>query len=177
MLVAALPGVIDPSYDLVHIVVSRAPLAAAERAEFQRLCAELEFQPLFPRPDGGGPGDLYARVAADDLEPLARELPFSIWPPTDDRPFQYGIDWSHLRRAAAQGSLLSLLARNPLVSLGAGIGAVGALVTLLPLALLRARVATAAELRRGGGRCCGVLRGHRLRVQAVEIDALLRLQT
>ncbi|HVH18056.1 MAG TPA: hypothetical protein VNF72_07135 [Myxococcota bacterium] len=174
VLVAALPGVIDPSYDLVHIIVSRSPFTGAERAEFLRLCAEQGFEVLFPRADG-----LYARVVEEDLATLARGLPFSIWPATDDRPFQYGIDWDHLRRAASQGQLLPLLAGNPLVSLGAGIGLVGALVTLLPLVLLRARGGEGlVALRRGGGllllvyfACIGFA------YMAVEIAALLRLQS
>jgi SAM-dependent methyltransferase len=178
-LVAALPGVIHPRYDLVHIVASKSPFTDSERGRFLERCRSLGFQALHPRAAGAAePPDPYARVIeVDDLTRFADSLPFSIRPATDDRPFQYAFDWSHVTKAFDRGSLLTLLSGNAFISLGGSIGLLAALVTLIPIAVIR--------IRQGAG--LGVLRSSwSLLVyfacigygyMAVEIAVLLRLQS
>jgi hypothetical protein len=87
-------------------------------------------------PSAGETMNLYARIASSrDLEQLATEIPFRIRPASDDRPFQYALDPSHLFRALRRGELISLLSGNPLVSMGLSIGALAVLLTLIPLLL------------------------------------------
>jgi hypothetical protein len=178
VLIAALPKVINPRYDLVHIVVSRRPISDSERERFLGACQQLGFVALYPDDEEAvEPGDLYARIATDrDLSAVAAGLPFSIWPATDDRPFQYALDVSHLGRALERGQLFELLAGNPLVSLGLSIGILAALLTLTPLLVSSQRM---DNLRRFGASwrlllyfaCIGFA------YMAVEIAALLRLQS
>jgi SAM-dependent methyltransferase len=178
VLMAALPKVINPSYDLVHIIVSRRPIDAAERERFLETTRRLDFVALYP--DGServDPANLYARIATDrDLPALAAEVPFSIWPATDDRPFQYALDASHLGRALERGQLFALIAGNPLVSLGLSIGAMAALLTLTPLLLSSRRTENLRAFRANWSMllyfaCIGFA------YMAVEIAALLRLQS
>jgi SAM-dependent methyltransferase len=175
VLVAALPGVINPTYDLVHIAVSRSPFTDLERERFVENCRRLEFGSLYPA-EPGAPNP-YARVATTpDFDGLAAELAFGIRPPTDDRPFQYSLDASKLRRALDRGELLQVLAANPLISLGTSIGALAALLTLTPLFASRQR---REHLARLGSQwrlllyfaCLGFA------YMGVEIAALLRLQS
>jgi SAM-dependent methyltransferase len=174
-LVAVLPGVINPRYDLVHIAVGRSPFSERERERFVAACQRLHFRCLHPA--GPDAANLYARVAsAPDLAALASEVPFGIQPPTDDRPFQYSLDPTELRRALADGELLELLAGNPLVSLGSSIAALAALLTVAPLLASRER---RHHLTRLGSHwrlllyfaCIGFA------YMGVEIAALLRLQS
>ena len=176
VLVASIPRVIDPSYDLVAILVSLTPFDAAERERFVALCRELGFALLHPR--DGGPLNPYAQlVAADDLDAFADDLPFSVWPATDDRPFQYALDPRRLGRAFEEGSLLPLLLENPLVSMGASIAALAIAVMLVPLVMIAVRGGGAGHsLPRSWSllllfACIGV--GY----MAIEISALLRLQS
>jgi SAM-dependent methyltransferase len=178
VLVAALPRVINPRYDLVHIVVGRAPFTRAERQRFVATCRRLGFAVLHPAdPEPREAPNLYARIAGEgDLPALAAKLPFSIWPPTDDRPFQYALEPSHLWRALGRGELLSLLAANPFVSLGLSIGSLAALLTLTPLLLSRRRAENLRAFRSNWGMllyfaCIGFA------YMGVEIAALLRLQS
>jgi hypothetical protein len=175
---AALPKVINPNYDLVHIIVSRRPISPPERERFFETCQRLGFVALYPDGrEGVDPANLYARIATDrDLPALAQEVPFSIWPATDDRPFQYALDASHLGRALEQGQLVALLAGNPLVSLGLSIGAMAALLTLTPLLLTSRRRENLRAFRANWSMllyfaCIGFA------YMAVEIAALLRLQS
>ena len=140
-LIAALPGVIHPRYDLAHIVASKKAFTAGERRRFVERCRELGFETLYPRAaEAADPPDPYVRVIdVDDLAGYADSLPFSIWPATDDRPFQYAFDWSHVTKAFERGSLLTLLSGNAFISLGASIGLLAALVTLIPIAVIRVR--------------------------------------
>ena len=116
-------------------------------------------------------------IDVDDLAGYADSLPFSIWPATDDRPFQYAFDWSHVKKAFEQGSLLRLLSGNAFISLGASIGLLAALVTLIPLAVIRVRRGKGPALPRSSWillvyfGCIGYA------YMAVEIAALLRLQS
>jgi SAM-dependent methyltransferase len=178
VLIAALSGVIDPRYDLVHIIASKSPFTSDERRAFQKLCRELGFKVLFP-PDGadGDAQNLYAQViGARDLAHIADSLSFSIWPTTDDRPFQYPLDWNHIQRALQRGALLELLAGNPLIPLSVSTGLVAVLVTFVPLVVLRSRGGIGTvSLHRSGYlllyfACIGFA------YMAVEIPALLRLQ-
>jgi SAM-dependent methyltransferase len=181
VLIAALPKVIDPSYDLVHIVVSRQPFSAQEQQRFLAACERLDFvalHPSAPTPAAKAKTkNLYSRVAsASDLGALAAKLPFGIWPAKDDRPFQYSLEPSHLRRAFERGEMLSLLASNPLVSLGTGIGGLAVLLTLTPLLLSRSRVENLRAFRSNWAMlayfaCIGFA------YMGVEIAVLLRLQS
>jgi len=178
VLMAALPKVISPSYDLVHIIVSRRPISASERASFLETCRRLDFVALYP--DGGqavDPRNLYARIATDrDLKALAAEASFSIWPATDDRPFQYALDAGHLRGAFASGQGFELLAGNPLVSLGLSIGSLSALLALAPLL---SSVRRRQDLRafRSSFRLLLYFACIGFAYMAVEIAALLKLQS
>lgn len=177
VLMAALSGVINPRYDLIHIVVSRSPFSEDERHRFVETCQRLGFTVLHPsKSSTDHPGTLYAQIATqDDLNALAETVPFRIWPPTDDRPFQHAIDLEHLRRALEHGDLLELIAGNPLVSLGMSIGTLAVLLTLIPLLIFSRRAQSLEAFRLQGPMlvyfaCIGFA------YMAAEIVALLRLQ-
>jgi SAM-dependent methyltransferase len=176
VLIAALPKVIHPRYDLVHITMAREPFTPEESARFTAICKRLGFETLYPRAEGAPP-NLYERIATQpDLSALASEGPFSIWPATDDRPFQYSLDPSHLRRAWDQGQLWSVFSGNALVSLGLGIGSLAAVLTMAPLFLGSRRGENLRAFRRSWPlllyfACIGFA------YMAVEIAALLRLQS
>ena len=178
VLMAALPKVISPTYDLVHIIVSRSPISEAERARFLERCRRLDFVPLFP--DGAptpAPDNLYARIAGDaDLAALAAQASFSIWPATDDRPFQYALDTDQLKRAFAQGRLFELLAGNPLVSLGVPIGALAVVLAFAPL-LLSPRRRHDLRAFRSSFRLLLYFACIGFAYMAVEIAVLLKLQS
>jgi SAM-dependent methyltransferase len=178
VLMAALPKVISPSYDLVHIIVSRRPISASERASFLETCQRLGFVALYPDGEPAiDPGNLYARIATEpDLTALAARVPFSIWPATDDRPFQYALDADHLRRALERGQLFELLAGNPLVSLGLSIGSLSALLALAPL-LLSTRRSHDLRAFRSSFRLLLYFACIGFAYMAVEIAALLKLQS
>jgi hypothetical protein len=190
VLIAALPGMISPRYDLVHIVASLTPFSAAERARFLETCGRLAFIPLHPLGgeapglggeapglDGEAPGsNLYARiVTTPELGALAAEAPFSIWPATDDRPFQFAVDTAHLGRAFSEGRLFELLADNPLVNLGVSIGALAVALALAPL-LLSARRRENLQIFRANRSMLLYFACIGFAYMAVEISALLRLQ-
>jgi SAM-dependent methyltransferase len=173
-LVAALPGVINPRYDLVHIAVSPTAFSDRERKRFVDASGRLGFQALHPRTERANP---YARVAsASDFEILAGEIAFGIRPPTDDRPFQYSLDSAKLRRALARGEIFEVLAANPLVSLGTSIGALAALLTLAPLFASHRRREHLARLG-SHWRLLGYFACIGFAYMGVEIAALLRLQS
>ncbi len=178
VLIAALPKVINPRYDLVHIVVSRSTFSQAERDAFVKTSDGLGFVTLYPGSEAGvAAGNLYARVAKEaDIAALADQMPFSIWPATDDRPFQYALDVSHLRRAFERGNLMTLISGNPLVSLGLGIGILAALLTFTPLLFSANRIENLHKFRTSWSlllyfACIGFA------YMGVEIAALLRLQS
>lgn len=132
VLIAALPRVIDASFDLVHIIASPAPFTAQERARFLERCEALAFQPVYPA--AGSRRGLYADVVeATDLHAFAEALPFRIWPATDDRPFHYSFDASDLRRAFGAGVLRAFLTGNPVLALSVPIGVLALLLMLTPL--------------------------------------------
>jgi predicted membrane-bound spermidine synthase len=111
-----------------------------------------------------------------DIGELADQAPFSIWPPTDDRPFQYALDVRRLRRAYEQGNLITLLSGNPLVSLGLGIGLLATLLTLTPLSFSSHRNENLRMFRARWSlllyfACIGFA------YMGVEIAALLKLQS
>jgi SAM-dependent methyltransferase len=178
VLIAALPRMIDPRYDLVHIVVSRSPFTEAERDAFLATSARYGFTPLYP--GGGaeaGPRGLYARIAAEtDLAAVAATLPYSVWPATDDRPFQYALDLGHLARAVERGELLALLGGNPLVSLALGIGGLAVVLTFTPLLLTSERRENLRRFR-ASWRLLAYFACIGFAFMAVEIAALLRLQS
>jgi hypothetical protein len=178
VLVAALPRVINPQYDLVHIVVSRPPIRPEERDRFLDACRRLDFVALYAGgSEAAPPANLYARIAEEpELSALAAALPFSIWPATDDRPFQYALDASHVGRALVNGQLVALLTGNPLVSLGLSIGLLAALLTLTPL-LLSSRRMDHLRMLRGSWRMLVYFACIGFAYMAVEIAALLRLQS
>jgi SAM-dependent methyltransferase len=176
VLIAALPGMISPRYDLVHIVGSRTPFSADERAKFLETCERLAFVPLHPVGGEAPGGNLYSRIAAvPELGALAEEAPFSIWPATDDRPFQLAVDTAHLGRAFSEGRLFELLADNPLVTLGVSIGGLAVALALAPL-LLSARRRENLEVFRANRRMLLYFACIGFAYMAVEISALLRLQ-
>jgi SAM-dependent methyltransferase len=178
VLIAALPKVINPRYDLVHIIVSLRPFAQLERQRFLETCDRLGFSGLYPNPDDlADPGKIYTRIAVDgDLSALAARLPFSIWPATDDRPFQYALEPSHLLRALERGELFALLSGNPLVSLGLSIGSLAVLLTLTPL-LVSARRAESLRMFRSSWSLLLYFACIGFAYMSVEITALLRLQS
>ena len=174
--IAALPGVVSPRYDLVHITFSREPFSAEERARFLAACRRLGFQVLHPI-GPQDPANLYEEIAsAADLAALAETTPFGIFPATDDRPFQYALEPRHLREALGRGELLSLLAGNPLVSLGFGIGTLAVLLTLAPV-VASARRAAHWRAFRGSWPMLLYFACIGFAYMGVEIAALLRLQS
>lgn len=178
VLIAALPGVISPSYDLVHIIASVSPFSAAERDRFVELCRQYEFTLLYPRPDASAAPDPYVRVIeAEDLGELARELPFSISPTTDDRPFQYSFEWNQFSKALERGGLWTLLSENAFISLGVSIGALAVVVTLIPLVVIRVRTGSGPRVLRRSWRLMLYFACIGYAYMAVEIAALLRLQS
>ena len=125
VLVAGLHGVIDPNYDLVHVIASRTPFTDAERAAFRDSCRSLGFVCFYPPAAGA---NLYAEVIeAPDLAALNASLPFSVLPTTDDQPFHYAFRWQSL------GAALIALIANPLISTGVAFTLLGMLLCLLPL--------------------------------------------
>jgi len=109
-LIAALPGRVDPRYDLVHIIATLKPFTTEEVARFRAQAGLLDFKVLYPAPGpailGSGERNLYAEIVeTSNLDELSRALPFSVLPATDDRPFQYALDATHLRRAAVAVTL------------------------------------------------------------------------
>jgi len=189
VLIAALPGRVDPRYDLVHIIASLEPFTEAERARFFERCRALEFTILHPpSPDGGAAGssgapdaetevDLYREIVeTEDLSSLAASLPMSIWPATDDRPFQYALDAGRLGRAIANGHLGALISGNPLISLAVSIGSLAVALSLIPLLVAARRSGGSRSLRSSGSllayfACIGFA------YMAVEIAALLKLHS
>jgi hypothetical protein len=176
VLIASLRGVLDPSYDLVHIIASRTPFRDAEREAFRRVVEALEFVPVHPPPPGADV-NLYGRVLeAPNLHALSGSLPFSVLPATDDAPFSYAFDASHFRKAWDNGVPIRFLAGNPLLSLGVTVGLVALLVIVAPLLFLVLRggrvpadLASTAPLL-GLFACLGY--GY----MGVEIAVLLKLQ-
>lgn len=110
VLVAALPGVIDPSFELVHIIVSNSPLTPEARERFGRECERLQFPVMFPA--AGGDSNIYADIiSTPDVERFNLSLPFSIQPPTDERPFLYAFEPRHYFASFPQN--LKALSANP----------------------------------------------------------------
>jgi len=179
VLVAALPGIISPTYDLVHIIVSKTPFTDAERRDFTDLCGTLGFPVLYPRaPDATAPPDPYVRaIEAPDLAALARSFPFSIWPTTDDRPFQYAFEVRHLATAFHDGTLMALLAGNEFISLGLSVGTLAVFITLIPLVVMRVRTGRGLSVLRGSWSLLLYFACIGYAYMAVEIAALLRLQS
>lgn len=106
LLVAGLPGVIDPTYDLVHIMASPTPFSAAEVEAFQQTCGRLGFRAWHPRAKGD-PHNLYSLVAEGDEE----RLPLVLTASTDDRPFQVAAGaslWAALRSSRLGEATLAL---------------------------------------------------------------------
>ena len=125
ILVAALHGVIDPNYDLVHVIASLTPFSDAERSAFVDACRRMGFVSFYP----ADPSDnLYAElIEAPSIAQLDASLPFSVLASTDDRPFHYAFRWRSLG-----GALIALLA-NPLIPTGLAFTVLGGAVCLLPL--------------------------------------------
>jgi Spermine/spermidine synthase domain len=94
VLVAALPGVIDKSFELVHIIVSNDKFSPAEREQFARLSKQLNFPVMYPA-DNSGDNFYRSIIAAQNVDQVNRDLPFSIQPPTDERPFIYAFEPRH----------------------------------------------------------------------------------
>ena len=180
-LIVALPGRIDPRYDLVHIIATLQPFSSDEIARFLASAKSLDFKVLYPEPSGAGTlssgRNLYREIVeASDLEELSHELPFSILPATDDRPFHYALDATHLRSAIEKGQLAAVLKGNPLISLGLSIGGLALVLTLIPLVVTLQRTGGAQLMRSSWSlllyfACIGFA------YMAVEIAALLRLQS
>ena len=178
VLVAALPKMVNPRYDLVHIIVSRRPFTSTERERFRALCERNEFLALHPSgPTAAESVNLYRGIATSPtLAALASEIPFSIWPATDDRPFQYALDTAHLLRALERGELIGLLWDNPLVSLALGIGSLVLVLSFAPLIVSQRRMENLRTFRSHWSMllyfaCIGFA------YMGVEIAALLRLQS
>src|SRR5262249_44250739 len=118
VLVAGLHGVIDPNYDLVHVIASMRPFSDAERSTFVDTCRRLGFVSFYPSDTGD---NLYADVVqSPSMAALDTSLPFSILPSTDDRPFHYAFRWHSIG-----GALIALLA-NPLIPTGVAFALLGA---------------------------------------------------
>lgn len=177
VLVAALPGVISPNYDLVHIIASKTPFADAERARFAALCERHGFKRIYP-PDASATAGLYAKVVeSDDLEGVFSSLPFSIRPTTDDRPFQYALEWPQVVKAWREGTFLALLSGNAFISLGTSIGGLAIFVILVPLIVIRVRTGRGPTELRRNWRLMLYFAAIGYGFMGVEISALLRLQT
>jgi SAM-dependent methyltransferase len=167
VLVAGLRGVIDPHYDLVHVIVSTTPFTAEERARFAGRCRELDFLALQPA-DSANVGNLYERIASgDSLAAVDAEMPFSIEPATDDRPFQYAFRWRSF-----QGALLSL-ATNPVLTTGLVFGTLAVVLCLGPVA---GGVREASLDLRRTWRLLGFFAGIGSGYMLVEIAVLLKVQ-
>ena len=93
VLVAALPGVIDPNFELAHIIVSNDKFTDTERQRFTQLTAQLGFPLMHPLDSGE---NFYRDIiTAANVDQLNNSLPFSIQPPTDERPFAYAFEPRH----------------------------------------------------------------------------------
>lgn len=93
VLVAALPGVIDKNFELAHIIVSNDKFTDAERQRFTSLTAQLGFPLMHPIDRGE---NFYREIIlAANVDQLNSSLPFSIQPPTDERPFAYAFEPRH----------------------------------------------------------------------------------
>lgn len=96
VLVAALPGVIDKNFELAHIIVSNDKFTDAERERFTRLSQQLEFPLMHPLGDNNADNNFYRDIiTAANVDQLSSSLPFSIQPPTDERPFAYAFEPRH----------------------------------------------------------------------------------
>jgi SAM-dependent methyltransferase len=177
VLIAALPGRVDPKYDLVHIIASPRAFSADEVRRFLTQASALDFKVLYPTPGDSAEPDLYRAILEEpDLVALSRRLPFSTLPATDDRPFQYALDATHLLAAVTEGHLGAVLAGNPLISLGLSIGTLAFVLTLIPLVVTLRQSGGVALIRSSWSllvyfACIGFA------YMAVEIAALLRLQS
>ena len=117
VLVSGLPGMVSPDFDLAHIIVSKRAFSDIERQRFLDRNRDLKFLSIYPRTGGESPSGLYPDIIeAPDLQELMASLPFSIAPSTDDIPFNFAFDWTHIRKAYDNGVLVAFLAGNPLVS-------------------------------------------------------------
>jgi hypothetical protein len=95
VLVAALPGVIDKNFELAHIIVSNDKFTDAERERFTQLSQQLEFPLMHPRGDNNADNFYRDIITAANVDQLNSSLPFSIQPPTDERPFAYAFEPRH----------------------------------------------------------------------------------
>ena len=93
VLVAALPGVIDKNFELAHIIVSNDKFTEAERQRFTQLTSQLGFRLMHPLNNGE---NFYRDIIRSaNVDQLNNSLPFSIQPPTDERPFAYAFEPRH----------------------------------------------------------------------------------
>ena len=167
VLVAGLRGVIDPNYDLVHVIASTTPFTDDERARFMARCRELDFLAFHPA-DAANVGNLYERIARTaSLGALDAAMPFTIGPATDDRPFHYAFRWR------STGAALLALAVNPLLSTGLTFGTLAILLCLGPV--LWGAQQAGAELRRRW-RLLGFFAGIGCGYMLIEIAVLLKMQ-
>jgi SAM-dependent methyltransferase len=163
VLVAGMHGLIDKHYDLVHVIASRTPFSDAERSAFRESCQRLGFICFYPSDSGE---NLYAEVIeAPDLAALNAQLPFSILPTTDDKPFHYAFRWQSLG-----GALIALIA-NPLISTGVAFTMLGVFLCFLPL-MGRSAAASGPSFAPMALYFAAIGAGYML----VEIVVLLRLQ-
>ncbi|MBU1694549.1 MAG: hypothetical protein KKC51_11370 [Verrucomicrobia bacterium] len=93
VLIASLSHVIDPDYDLVHIIVSKEPWSQSEVDLFIRKTEQLGFNRLYPA-DGSRHNIYSDLVTADSLRSFAETLPFNIMPATDNSPFYFALNIS-----------------------------------------------------------------------------------
>jgi hypothetical protein len=130
VLVAGLPGVIDPDYDLVHIIASPTAFSAPEVELFKKVCLRLGFGCWHPKPVDE-PENLYSMAAGEG------QLPMALLASTDDRPFQLTEGpslWSALRASRLGDATLAL-------------GVLALLLLLAPLAQRRELPRKRATLR------------------------------
>lgn len=177
VLIAALHGLVAPDFDLVHILVSKKAFSPAEVRRFVELCDELQFLRFYPPTADRPAGDLYTRVVeAPNLATVADALPFSVWPATDNKPFQHAFEWRHIRDAFERGALLRFLAASPLVPLGVSISLFALLVTVVPLGLIVARGGDALSGLKSTWSLLAFFACIGYGYMAIEISVLLKLQ-
>ncbi len=133
VLIAGVPGVIDKNYDLIHIIVSKAPFSGPERERFIKKCRELGFIVFYPPVNT--PANVYAEIVeARAYSDLSRLFPYDTAAPTDDKPFQYSFNRVRAARTLQAADFLKNFLYDPFVFNGIIFGALSFLLLCVPVA-------------------------------------------
>jgi len=135
VLIAAKSNVINPNYDLVHMLISLTPWTDHETEQFIQKTQGLGFELYYP--DTESKTNIYAQVIENDnFEQFTQTLPFKIYPPTDQSPFFYSLDIKKMGDFNRYSKAISRILQSPLITAVVFLGLVTAFVLLGPLFII-----------------------------------------